>query len=119
MNMWWDPFGRFSQVIVSVLRTGIVVLWYGRLGHTKKCCVSANVVEKKNRVDRSELNFFFFLILFPIQVNTLQIQTQLWEYSLNWTKALFPKSICTHAEVCPYLCTGCKYKDVFYIFGTN
>jgi hypothetical protein len=35
------------------------------LGQIKKCCVSANVVKKKNRVGRSKI--IFLKILFPIQ----------------------------------------------------
>jgi hypothetical protein len=47
----------------------------------------------KNSGGRSEINFFFFLILFPIQVKTLQIQTQI----MRVFKGLFPVSIeCLH-----------------------
>jgi hypothetical protein len=46
----------------------------------KKNVVFPLTLWKKNRVGRSEIilfTFFIIIILFPIQVNSLQIQTQL------------------------------------------
>jgi hypothetical protein len=72
---------------------------------------------KKNRVGRSEIFFSVFKTVFPIQVNTLQNQTQLWEFSLNWTKALFPVSIeplhtCRTAHIFP-LVANTKMYSIF------
>jgi hypothetical protein len=46
------------------------------------------------------------LILFPIQVNTLQIQTQLLEFSCIQRASV-------HMQNCPYLCTGSKMCSIF------
>jgi hypothetical protein len=49
----------------------------------------------------------------------LQIQTQLWEFSLNWTKALFPVSI-EPLYTCRTAHIFANTKNVFYILiGTN
>jgi hypothetical protein len=81
-------------------------------GHTKKNAVFPLTLwgKKIGKVGRKWI-LFLFLILFPVQVNTLQIQTQLWEFSLNWTKALFPVSI-------EPLCT-CRTAHIFALVANT
>jgi hypothetical protein len=79
---------------------------------------------KQNRVGRSEINFIFFF-------NFISNSTCSSEYISNSKKVMrifikFNKGFIScihrasvHMQNCPYLCTGCKYKDVNYISGTN
>jgi hypothetical protein len=89
------------------------------LGHTKKNVVfPLTLWKKKNRVGGLEINFNFFLNSISNSseyiANSNTVMTIFIELNKDFTFCIHRASV--HMQNCSYLCTGCKYKDAFYIF---
>jgi hypothetical protein len=75
---------------------------------------------KKNRVDRLEMNLKKKKIISSSSeyiANSSTIMRVFIELNNDFISCIHRAS--AHMQNYPYLCIGCKYKDVFYIFGTN